>query len=90
MLETLSQGKGLQIDIGIEINIEKIDINIAIEYLFNVSIFHIDIESISMFEIQYIGKVVIIFSMSLCYSIFVSILKFDNFGHIGSQLFRKH
>ncbi len=62
------QVKGLQIDIEHWVshwNIEKIDIDIDIEYLFNVLIFHIDIELNSMFEIQYIEKQLNVFNVSM-------------------------
>ncbi len=60
--------KGLQIDIEHWVshwNIEKIDIDIDIEYLFNVFIFHIDIEFNSIFEIQYIEKLLNVFNVSI-------------------------
>ncbi len=62
--------KGLQIDIEHWVshwNIEKIDIDI--EYLFNVLIFHIDIELNSMFEIQYIEKLLNVFNVSMCFNV---------------------
>ncbi len=64
--------KGLQIDIEHWVshwNIEKIDIDIDTEYLFNVLIFHIDIELNSMFEIQYIKKLLNIFNVSMCLNV---------------------
>jgi len=74
--------KGLQIDIEHWVshwNIEKIDIDIDIEYLFNVLIFHIDIELNSMFEIQYIEKLLNVFNVSMllnvaqCFSMFLNV-----------------
>ncbi len=50
-------------------NIKKIDINIDIEYMFDVLIFYIDIELNLMFKDQSIDKVLNIFNTSMHWNV---------------------